>query len=80
MRSHVFLKHFILLPQGEKRVLIDVPIDVQNASISRFKYPEEVNLRTYKPAVKAMWQIQKVIKKSWKRQSGLSSVQAAAYF
>ncbi len=53
MRSHVFLKHFIAASTGRKsRVLIDVPIDVQNASISRFKYPEEVNLRTYKPAVK----------------------------
>src|SRR5574344_1718700 len=32
-------------------VLIDVPIDIQNASIGKFKYPEEVHLRTYKPTV-----------------------------
>ena len=44
-------------------VLIDVPIDVQNASIAKFKYPEEVNLRTYKPTVKGhAVQIQKAIK------------------
>lgn len=33
-------------------VLIDVPIDVQNATIKSFKYPEEVSMRTYKPTVK----------------------------
>lgn len=33
-------------------VLIDVPIDIQNAVIKNFKYPEEVNMRTYKPTVK----------------------------
>lgn len=44
-------------------VLIDIPIDVQNAALTRFKYPEEVNLRTYKPTVKGhAVQIKKVIK------------------
>ena len=33
-------------------VLIDVPSDIQRAHVSSFKYPEEVNLRTYKPTVK----------------------------
>ena len=33
-------------------VLIDIPIDIQNATISGFKYPESVNMRTYKPTVK----------------------------
>lgn len=32
-------------------VLIDIPIDVQKEEISRFRYPEEVKLRTYKPTV-----------------------------
>ena len=44
-------------------VLIDIPIDVQNATLTRFKYPEEVNLRTYKPTVKGhAVHIKKVIK------------------
>ncbi len=33
-------------------VLIDVPIDVQNSTITGFKYPDSVNMRTYKPTVK----------------------------
>ncbi|MCR5673280.1 MAG: biosynthetic-type acetolactate synthase large subunit [Lachnospiraceae bacterium] len=33
-------------------VLIDIPIDVQNAQVPSFRYPEAVNLRTYKPTVK----------------------------
>lgn len=44
-------------------VLIDVPIDVQNAPVEKFAYPEEVNMRTYKPTVKGnMVQIKKVVK------------------
>lgn len=44
-------------------VLIDVPIDVQNATVGKFKYPEEVNLRTYKPTVKGhIQQVKKVVK------------------
>lgn len=43
-------------------VLIDVPIDVQNASVPNFVYPESVSLRTYKPTVKGhAVQIKKVI-------------------
>lgn len=42
-------------------VLIDVPIDVQNAEIKKFVYPDAVNMRTYKPTVKGnMAQIKKV--------------------
>ena len=33
-------------------VLIDVPIDIQEQTIKRFEYPEEVNIRSYKPSVK----------------------------
>ena len=44
-------------------VLIDVPIDMQQAEVKRFTYPAEVNMRTYKPTVKGnMVQINKVIK------------------
>lgn len=42
-------------------VLIDVPIDVQNAEVKKFTYPESVSMRTYKPTVKGnMVQIKKV--------------------
>lgn len=60
----VFKEAFYIANSGRKGpVLIDVPIDVQNASLSRFKYPEEVSLRTYKPTVKGhAVQIKKVIK------------------
>ena len=41
----IFKEAFYIANTGRKGpVLIDVPIDIQNASISRFKYPEEVNL------------------------------------
>ena len=33
-------------------VLIDIPIDVQNQDLKKFSYPEEVNIRGYKPSVK----------------------------
>lgn len=43
-------------------VLIDLPIDIQNATISNFSYPDEVCLRTYKPTVKGhAVQIKRVI-------------------
>ena len=60
----VFKEAFYIANTGRKGpVLIDVPIDVQNAAISRFKYPEEVNMRTYKPTIKGhAVQIKKVIK------------------
>ena len=44
-------------------VLIDIPIDIQNAPVKNFKYPESVSLRTYKPTVKgSSAQIKKVTK------------------
>ena len=33
-------------------VLVDVPMDVQLAEVKKFVWPEEVNLRTYKPTYK----------------------------
>lgn len=60
----IFKEAFYIATTGRKGpVLIDVPIDVQNAQINKFKYPEEVSLRTYKPTVKGhIQQIKKVIK------------------
>ncbi|MCM1189106.1 MAG: biosynthetic-type acetolactate synthase large subunit [bacterium] len=60
----VFKEAFHIANTGRKGpVLIDVPIDIQNAPISKFKYPEEVSLRTYKPTVKGhAVQIKKVIR------------------
>ena len=60
----VFKEAFHIANTGRKGpVLIDIPIDIQNAVISKFKYPEEVSLRTYKPTVKGnAVQIHKVIK------------------
>ena len=61
---HVFKEAFYIANSGRKGpVLIDIPIDIQNAAISRFRYPEEVSLRTYKPTVKGhAVQIKKVIR------------------
>ena len=43
-------------------VLIDLPIDIQQQTIRHFSYPENVNLRTYKPTVTGhAVQIKKVI-------------------
>lgn len=60
----VFKEAFHIANTGRKGpVLIDVPIDVQNAQIRSFKYPEEVSMRTYKPTVKGnLVQIKKVVK------------------
>ncbi len=60
----VFKEAFYIANTGRKGpVLIDIPIDIQNATINRFKYPEEVSLRTYKPTVKGhAVQIKKVIR------------------
>ena len=60
----IFKEAFYIANTGRKGpVLIDVPIDVQNAAVSRFRYPEEVSLRTYKPTVKGhAVQIKKVIR------------------
>ena len=60
----IFKEAFHLANTGRKGpVLIDVPIDIQNATIKEFKYPEEINMRTYKPTVKGnMAQIKRVLK------------------
>ena len=60
----VFKEAFYIANSGRKGpVLIDVPIDIQNAALKNFKYPEEVNIRAYKPTVKGhAVQIKKVIK------------------
>ncbi|MCI9144149.1 MAG: biosynthetic-type acetolactate synthase large subunit [Lachnospiraceae bacterium] len=59
----IFKEAFHIANTGRRGpVLIDVPIDIQNAVITKFKYPEEVSLRTYKPTVKGhAVQIKKVI-------------------
>lgn len=33
-------------------VLIDIPIDIQNQELKKFRYPEEVSIRGYKPSIK----------------------------
>ena len=60
----IFKEAFHIANTGRKGpVLIDIPIDIQNAEIKKFKYPEEVNMRTYKPTVKGhAVQIKKVMK------------------
>ncbi len=60
----VFKEAFYLANTGRKGpVLIDIPIDVQNAQIAKFSYPEEINMRTYKPTIKGNTaQIKKVLK------------------
>lgn len=60
----IFKEAFYIANSGRKGpVLIDVPIDIQNAVVNKFKYPEEVNMRTYKPTVKGhAVQIKKVVK------------------
>ena len=60
----VFKEAFYIANSGRKGpVLIDVPMDIQNAEIKEYKYPEEVNLRTYKPTVNGhAVQIKNVIK------------------
>ena len=58
----LFKEAFYIANTGRRGpVLIDVPIDVQNAKFD-FSYPESVSLRTYKPTVKGhIIQIKKVI-------------------
>lgn len=60
----VFREAFHIANTGRKGpVLIDIPIDIQNAALPRFSYPEEVSMRTYKPTVKGnMVQVKKVVK------------------
>ena len=60
----IFKEAFHIASMGRKGpVLIDVPIDVQNARMDKWSYPETVSLRTYKPTVKGnMVQIKKVVR------------------
>ena len=60
----VFKEAFHIADTGRKGpVLIDIPIDIQNAAITKFRYPDQVNLRTYKPTIKGhAVQIKKVIR------------------
>lgn len=60
----VFKEAFYIASTGRKGpVLIDIPMDIQNDLINKFKYPQEVALRTYKPTVKGhAVQINKVFK------------------
>ncbi len=60
----VFKEAFHIASTGRKGpVLIDIPIDIQKETLAKFKYPEEVSMRTYKPTVKGnMVQIKKVAK------------------
>ncbi len=60
----IFKEAFYIAGSGRKGpVLIDIPIDIQNATINRFSYPKEISLRTYKPTVKGnIVQIKKVVK------------------
>ena len=58
----IFKEAFHIANTGRRGpVLIDVPIDIQNAEVKKFAYPESVSMRTYKPTVKGnMVQIKKV--------------------
>ncbi len=60
----IFKEAFYLANTGRKGpVLIDIPIDIQNATISKFHYPDEISMRTYKPTLKGnMGQLKKVLK------------------
>lgn len=60
----IFKEAFYIANTGRKGpVLIDIPVDVQNQTLNRFKYPDEVVMRTYKPTIKGnMVQIKKVAK------------------
>lgn len=60
----IFKEAFYIASTGRKGpVLIDVPIDVQQAELKKeFHYPEEVDIRGYKPTVKGnKQQLRKVI-------------------
>ena len=60
----VFKEAFYIASTGRKGpVLIDIPIDIQLQEISKFSYPENIKMRTYKPTVNGNTvQIRKVIK------------------
>lgn len=77
----IFKEAFHIANSGRKGpVLIDIPIDVQNAEIKKFVYPDTISMRTYKPTVKGnMVQIKKWLR-SFQRQRDRSSVQEAGFF
>lgn len=60
----IFKEAFYIASTGRKGpVLIDIPMDIQNDNINKFKYPQDVTLRSYKPTVKGhAVQIKKVFK------------------
>ena len=60
----IFKEAFYIANSGRKGpVLIDIPIDIQQAQINKFSYPESANMRTYKPTVEGnMAQIKKLVK------------------
>ena len=60
----IFKEAFHIANTGRKGpVLIDIPIDIQNAALDKFEYPQEIAMRTYKPTVKGnAVQIKKVIR------------------
>ena len=60
----IFKEAFYIANSGRKGpVLIDIPIDIQQAQISKFSYPDTVNMRTYKPTIEGnMAQIKKLVK------------------
>lgn len=72
----IFKEAFYIANSGRKGpVLIDVPIDIQNQVVSKFKYPEEVHLRTYKPTVKGnVVQIHKVVRELEKAKNPIICV------
>ena len=72
----IFKEAFHIANTGRKGpVLIDVPIDIQNAPVDKFAYPSEINMRTYKPTVKGnMVQIKKVVKELEKAKKPLLCV------
>ncbi|MCL2050204.1 MAG: biosynthetic-type acetolactate synthase large subunit [Lachnospiraceae bacterium] len=59
----IFKEAFFIANSGRKGpVLIDIPVDIQDAQIKDFTYPDEISMRTYKPTVKGhAVQIKKVI-------------------
>ena len=69
----VFKEAFHIANTGRRGpVLIDVPIDIQNAEIENFEYPEKVFMRTYKPTVKGhIVQIKKAAKELEKAKKPL---------
>ncbi len=69
----IFKEAFHIATTGRKGpVLIDVPIDIQNAKMKNFAYPEDVFMRTYKPTVKGhIVQIKKVAKELEKAKKPL---------